>query len=200
MNPQLTTGATAMIASPIISSLNGILVQITGMTATNAANWSTLLVVLVGALMHWQVTKDKPAVPQALAAASAGAAAGFARASMLKIMGAIGFIVSAAILLTACATPLPPATIQAVCNGIALSDQSFQQFAKAHPGVIDANGMNVEGGIMSTAGLPIYGSQVMTPAPGSICSPPYVATATVSETTLIALSFEAASLVTTWVK
>lgn len=78
------------------------------------------------------------------------------------------------------------ATVQAACAAVTAADVAFQVFAKAHPGVIDANGMAVEGGVMATV------------AP--ICAPGATVNTTTAEATLISAAVQIATLLTTWQK
>jgi hypothetical protein len=101
--------------------------------------------------------------------------------------------------LGACASTSTASTIQATCNAIVASDAAFQTFAKVHPGVIDANGMNTEGSIIASLGLSVAGTPGNPPpAPGTICAPPYQATTAVTETTLIGAALQVADLLATW--
>lgn len=78
------------------------------------------------------------------------------------------------------------ATVQAACAAVTAADGAFQVFAKAHPGVIDANGMSVEGGVMATV-APLCASGAT----------PNTATA---EAALISAAVQIATLLTTWQK
>lgn len=75
-------------------------------------------------------------------------------------------------------------TLKATCDGLQKLDVAFQAFAKARPGVIDANGMSVEGAIMATT----------TP----ICTPPYATNIDTAINTAITATIQISTLLATW--
>lgn len=75
-------------------------------------------------------------------------------------------------------------TLKATCDGLQKLDVAFQAFAKARPGVIDANGMSVEGAIMATI-VPI-------------CTPPYAANLDTAINTAITATIQISTLLATW--
>lgn len=104
------------------------------------------------------------------------------------------FFAAALVALTGCAgdggfaskaKPIDKAqTLKATCDGIAKLDVAFQAFAKARPGVIDANGMSVEGAALAT----------MAP----LCAPPYQADLDAALSAGIAATIQISALLATW--
>lgn len=88
------------------------------------------------------------------------------------------------------------ATVATSCNFVKTADFSFQTYAKQHPGVIDANGMNTEGGVIA----PIFTRNpdgTLTAVATGFCGGGPINIG-VAESTLIAAAFQVATLLTTW--
>lgn len=88
------------------------------------------------------------------------------------------------------------ATISATCDGIAKANIAFQTFAASAPGMIDANGMAVEGAAVASVGLDTDPSAA--PKPGSVCAKPYVGDLAVAENAALTTLIKVTQLLATW--